>query len=265
MGHWLPAKDTKALMKERELVVVSEVGTLHTWIVFHCDRPPFDDVRMRQAVHYAINKQEIADLVWGGEAEVAHSPLAPWNPTYYRVPGWEQDLNKAKQLMEDAGYKDGVDVELATYTTLSLPDMAKVVQDQLKKVNIRIKINTMEISTFVSEFWRGGKFPVGINAASNKIEAYLSFGPWVVSYSTATYTFYKDAKMDDLMERSASELDFEKRKAIDKEWQIYFMEQSPIIVVCWPKSPNAWYNYLQDVVNDPELSGWRFDKTWIKR
>ncbi len=119
-------------------------------------KKPWNDVRVRQAVNYAINRQEIIDKVYGGHA-VYSSKIAPgygdWAPTDADLKAtWEKtDINQAKQLLAQAGFANGFSVTLNSIANpVEYTQIAQLVKQQLQAVNINVTVQPQEIGTFVT-------------------------------------------------------------------------------------------------------------------
>ena len=132
--------------------------SLNTYYVgFNCQKPPFDDVRLRQAVAYAVDRERIRATVFESRGELARSPIPPLlrkslpplnNPYPY-------DPKKAHTLMEKAGYPSGFSFHLTIAFQPETLDIVEVVQDYLRKVNIECTIVQLEWSSFKSSVTRG--------------------------------------------------------------------------------------------------------------
>ncbi|MGH2559442.1 MAG: ABC transporter substrate-binding protein [Thermomicrobiales bacterium] len=121
---------------------------------------PWRDVRVRQAINLAIDRQEIIDNVYGGEAELS-GPIPPgygdWSlandelAAYFTV-----DLEQAKQLMTDAGYADGFDVTLqAISAPREYTQIAEVIRERLQAISINVSVEPLEIGTFAKNIGDG--------------------------------------------------------------------------------------------------------------
>jgi peptide/nickel transport system substrate-binding protein len=109
---------------------------------------PFDDLKVRQAIAYAVDRQQLIDLAFPGYAKPWYSPV-PEGFAYATtdVPRFDQDLAKSKQLLADAGYPNGLDVTLNVYDTQKLA--SDVLAEQLKQVGIRATEEVLDQPTFI--------------------------------------------------------------------------------------------------------------------
>ena len=118
---------------------------------------PWADKRVRQAMNYAIDKQTIIDELFAGQGSVANgdTPVAAWES----VPGYDYDPEKAKALLAEAGYGDGFDITLKTFTTTpgaELPLMAEAVALYWADVGINVKIEPGDWPAIRGE-WTSGE------------------------------------------------------------------------------------------------------------
>jgi peptide/nickel transport system substrate-binding protein len=130
-------------------------------LFFSFTRPPFDNEKLRLAVSYAIDRQDVLDIGFLGEGSVT-APLP--ESLGYPVPldeltGYKQDYTKAKALMKEAGYADGLTIKLLTAGDFPYYlSVCQVIQDQLKNIGIKVEIITMEWGTFIGQLFSGEGF-----------------------------------------------------------------------------------------------------------
>ena len=197
-------------------------------IVLRTDVKPFDDVRVRKAIRLAVDRKALIELAAGGLGTVAcDTPVGPtdmyrWNGTC------NQDIAKAKALLAEAGYPNGIDIELPVATVEAVwPAMAEVFQQQVAAAGIRVKIAQVPSDGYFNEIWM--KRPVSMtrwnqrpaDAALNEI--YRAGATWNES-------FYKDAKFDVMLDDARKELNFDKRRAKYQQAQEYLWENSGTLV-----------------------------------
>ncbi|MCF8159754.1 MAG: ABC transporter substrate-binding protein [Polaromonas sp.] len=197
-------------------------------IVLRTDVKPFDDVRVRKAIRLAVDRKALIDLAAGGLGTVAcDTPVGPtdmyrWNGTC------NQDIAKARALLAEAGYPNGIDMELPVATVEAVwPAMAEVFQQQVAAAGIRVKIAQVPSDGYFNEIWM--KRPVSMtrwnqrpaDAALNEI--YRTGATWNES-------FFKDAKFDAMLDDARKELNFEKRRSKYQQAQEYLWENSGTLV-----------------------------------
>ena len=197
-------------------------------LVFRTDVKPFDDVRVRKAVRLAADRQALVDLVTGGGAVVAcDSPVEP-NDQYRADMTCEQDIDQAKTLLAEAGYPDGIDVDVHVATLEpTWPILAEAYQQQAAPAGIRVNIKQVPSDGFWSEVWM--KKDVSATRWNERPadqalhEIYLSTAKWNESY-------YNDPAFDELLASARRELDFKKRKAIYVQLQEHLWETAGTLI-----------------------------------
>jgi peptide/nickel transport system substrate-binding protein len=151
----LPPDNLAALASDPQFKVYEAAGP-HLWfLILNTKEKPFDDVRVRQAVNYAIDKESLVRDVLQGTADVADSAIPPaFNWAYDEtLEPYPHDPEKARQLLAEAGYPDGVDTTfLVTEGGSGMLDpvaMGTAIQADLAEVGIRAKIETYEWNTYL--------------------------------------------------------------------------------------------------------------------
>ncbi|MCR5419903.1 MAG: ABC transporter substrate-binding protein [Lachnospiraceae bacterium] len=196
---------------------------------------PFDDVRVRQAMCYATDTQEILDLAFEGYGSPIGSQMFPSFGKYY-MPELENkypvDVEKAKKLLADAGYPDGFDMTI-TVPSNYIPhvDTAQVLVEQLKKVGIKATIDQVEWNTWLSDVYTGRKFEstvIGVDASSLTADALLGR-----FYSSAdnNFTNYSNPEYDKLYEESRKTLDDDKRTELYKQMETLLAEDAANVYI----------------------------------
>lgn len=141
---------------------------------------PFADVRVRQALCYAIDRQEILDFTADGKGTIIGSSMFPAFGKYY-LPElsdyYNQDIDKAKQLLTDAGYPDGFTFTITVPSNYQQHiDTAQVIVEQLKNINVTAEINLVEWNTWLSDVYAARNYEatvVGVDASTMTAGALL--------------------------------------------------------------------------------------------
>jgi len=152
----LTAEQANSLKGSPDSSIATTPGQSDEYVGMNAGWGPFKDVRVRQAVKYAINYDAIINEVMAGFAINNQQFLPVGYFGYIENNPYYQDIAKAKELMAEAGYADGFDVELVTNTTERRRTEAVIVQENLAKIGIRAKINIMQASQMYAKFREQG-------------------------------------------------------------------------------------------------------------
>ncbi|WP_019122261.1 ABC transporter substrate-binding protein [Brevibacillus massiliensis] len=240
----IPPDDLERLRADANLQVLEQPGMHVWWTAFNTQKKPFNDVKVRQAINYAINKESIVNNILHGTGELANSPVPPtvWghNAT---LKNYEYNPEKAKQLLAEAGYPNGFEV---TYwvpesgSGMQQPaTMAAAIQADLAAVGIKVNIQTLEWGTYLDKvFQPKEKMDMDMHQMSwvgdngdpdNFLYAMFSSEQW----PTAGFndSFYKNETVDKLLKEARTTLDKQKRTQMYEEAQQIIMEEAPWIVL----------------------------------
>ena len=175
---------------------------------------PFDDVRVRQALCYAVDKQEIIDLAFDGYGSPIGSSMYPAFGKYFDdslINYYTKDVEKAKALLAEAGYPDGFDMTITVPSNYKPHmDTAEVLVQQLAEIGVKATIQPIEWESWVSDVYAGRQFQstvVGVDASTMTARALLErftsdYGKNFINYNNAEYdalfqqtlTAYDDAE-----------------------------------------------------------------------
>lgn len=210
------------------------------FLEFNVTKPPFDDIRVRRAFNYAIDPNAVVKVALLGQGRPACGPLPPSIEGYW--PGicsyhQKPDLAKAKTLLAQAGWKPGADGKLEkngkpfTFTLFSTnldtwTNSAQLVQQQLKRLGITVKIQNFEFGTLLSNTQHGKDVAHFMGYTYNTPDIlYL----WFKSSNIGTglnLSHVKDPKLDALLDRYRGQMDAKARDATYQEIQKYIVDQA---------------------------------------
>ncbi len=221
-----------------------ELGNSYTYLGFNLKRKPFDDVRVRKAFNYAIDKQEIIDGVLLGLGEPVSSPYKPgtrWsNP---KLSPYPYDPEKAKSLLAEAGYSDHdgdgivdkngqpLSFEILTNQNKEREMTAVLIQRRLKEIGVDVSIRVVEWATFISRFIKTGDFNAVVLGWGLGQEP-DQFNIWHSSQQEPgqfNFIGYKNPQVDHLLESGRLELDPDKRMKIYHQFAEILYQDSPIV------------------------------------
>ncbi|MBN9070340.1 MAG: ABC transporter substrate-binding protein [Rhizobiales bacterium] len=161
-----PAKFQEVMNDPEQKARVVEGGQLHTgYVTMNVNIPPFDNVKVRQAVNMAINKERIVQLI-NNRAVPANQPLPPSMPGYVKdYKGYPFDPAKAKELLAEAGQPDGFSTDLYVMNTDPNPRIAQGIQQDLAAIGIKANIQALAQANVIAAggekegapmIWSGG-------------------------------------------------------------------------------------------------------------
>lgn len=185
----------------------------YTLMGLNVSQPPFDDPRVREAINLAINRDEITQAVYFGNA-VPGGPLSPalsdWALSTDEFSCYQSDPEAARALLADAG-QENLEFEILTFGTLPVvSDLAQVLQAQLSQAGITATINVAEFGTFVQR-WQNSDFEafVSLNGGSTDPDGYL-YRTFYTGGSTNVFE-YSDPEVDMLLDEGQTTTDRETR------------------------------------------------------
>ena len=182
---------------------------------------PFDDVRVRQALCYAVDKQAIIDLAFDGYGSPIGSSMYPAFGKYFDdslTNHYTKDIEKAKSLLAEAGYPDGFEMTITVPSNYQPHiDTAQVLVEQLKEINVTAKIELVEWGTWLSDVYAGRQYQstvVGVDASNMTARALLER---FTSTAGNNFINYSDADYDALFAQAQACYDDAEQTGIYKE------------------------------------------------
>jgi len=206
---------------------------LNSWLGFNVNQEPFDDIRVRQAIAYALDIEAIVDVAWAGVGIVGRGPLPTTVPGFAEFPVHPLNIERARELMAEAGLEDGFETDVWLNEGNAMrADAATMIQAQLRALNIEVTINIYEWATLLPATAAG--------------EHHMSIMGWTTATGDPDYglyplyhsdnwgeggnrQFYSNPRVDELLEQGRMETDTAARMEIYREAQELIMADLPII------------------------------------
>jgi peptide/nickel transport system substrate-binding protein len=224
------------LERESNLAVEHAPGTEIQYLGFNLRDPILKDVRVRQAIAYAIDRQPMIQYLWGGWAQPARSVLPPQSWAYNGdVPAYDHNPEKAQALLDAAGYPatNGVrfHITMKTSTTESTRLMVAVIQQQLREVGIALDIRSFESATFLADIINGAFQLYGLRwvGGNQDPDIFYVFHSSRFPPNGANRGHYSNPKVDALIDQARREVDQNTRKSTYAELQRILAEELPYI------------------------------------
>jgi peptide/nickel transport system substrate-binding protein len=243
-----------ALQKEPNLAVQRGPGTVIGYLAFNLRDPILKDERVRQALAYSIDRRPMVQYLLRGFARLADSVLPPESWAYSGdVPHYPYDPDKARKLLEAAGYRatNGVRFHLTmkTSTEEATRSLAAVLQQQLRAVGIALDIRTYEFATFLSDVTHGEfqMYSLRWVGGNEDPDIFTLFESDKTPPTGANRGYYSNPRVDALIDQARRELDQNARKQLYAEIQVILAQQLPYIDLWYFDNVVVHSRRIQDV------------------
>ena len=264
-----PPTDIPKLEADPTIRVVKADSTRYL-LVGILQKGPLKDKRVRQALNYAVDKEALVNNVLFGLASVAKSPMPPGFFGYFEMPVYKYDLDKARELLRQAGWQDvdgdGVlensegqefTLKMLVPTGRYLFDrqVGEAIQSMLRKAGIRVELITPDWPTFVAMLFKP------LNETEHDL-VLVGWGPWVLDadfmlYPTLhssqmppkgfNFVFYNNSKLDELLDKARAEPDPKKRLDLYRQAVELIWDDPPWIFLYVQKYVIAYKDYVKGV------------------
>ncbi|MDS0527958.1 ABC transporter substrate-binding protein [Clostridium sp. SHJSY1] len=224
-------------------------------------KPYLKDKDVRQALIYGLDRQKIVDIKYNGLGEVANVPTAPnlWAYTEEGVTKYDFDQEKAKKLLDDAGWKvgsdgirekDGKRLQLSYLTSKNNDQIIPVAKENYKEIGIDFQAEVMDSNTMFGKLNSGDYDLVGVRTSglsdpNDSVAEFASDLP-----TTQNISGYSNSKVDGLIKEGVNTVDVEKRKEAYKRLYQEFSNDPPIILIDYRKGVKAWNSRIKGIDND---------------
>jgi peptide/nickel transport system substrate-binding protein len=230
-------------------------------IGFNVTKPPFTDLRVRQAFVKALDFQVVLDTLWKGRGELTTGVVLP--DATWKLPKdelqrlFKRDVEGAKRLLREAGMDRGFEVEcimIPIYAGGAYQIESELFQQQLKEVNIQLNLKPLDPVAH-QQLTTTGNYQFYVNNQSGQpttngdlLGRYHSKGP-------TNLTKYSDPKMDDLIDKQAVLIrDPEGRKKLLQDIQRYVVDQAFKVGICAAEQPTMYWPHLMNFFPATQVS-----------
>ena len=240
---------------------VTVVASLRTiYIGFNVTKAPFNNKKVRQALNYAISKEAIVKALLGGAARVSDAPITPGVVGYSPIMTYPYDLDRARQLLREAGFPTGLSAVFHHPTARYIRDaeIAAAVQGLLRRVGVNLELRTAEFATYVDLL---GK-PVNENTVQmymlgwGTVTGDADYGLYSLFHSSnwapsPNRSFYKNPQVDSLLERARAALDPAERDRLYRQAMEIIMDDAPWLFLHSESQVTAFRADLQNIRMTP--------------
>ena len=257
----LPPVFAQVIKANPHLKLFDTVGSFVFWVSLNTKLPPLDNVKVRQALNFATDRQGLVNALLRGYGQPANSPLAPTNPDYDAgLATYSFDIARAKQLLAEAGLPNGFTLSVAVQERDA--SIAQALQGMWSKAGVTLDIRRQEGGVWTKAAFANPDAKKADNLgstiaswSSGTFNADLQLRPL---YHTASWApgganlgFFSDPALDQLIDQGAAELDDAKAKVIYGAAQKLINEEAPHVLLYYTRDLLATSDKVSNVWMQP--------------
>jgi len=250
------AENLEAAEALSNIYLFKYLGNGYTFMGFNCTKPQLADAKVRQALMYALDRESFIEAQYGaGLAEVGMAPISPssWAfPDSSDLNAYKFDMEKAAQLMDEAGWKMGTDgyrykdgekfhVNWLVYTDSSWPGtLSGMAADTWKQLGVELEIELMDFDTVSSRTMDAAPGEKDFDIYTMGFSLSIDPDPTGALFDDDAYVAggfnasgYKNPAAMELVKKGKAEFDTEKRAVIYKEWAKIMNEEIPHVIIAY--------------------------------
>ncbi len=269
-GTQLSLAALDAIEGDPSIQVRQNPGRQNRYIEFNLAKPLFQDLRVRKALSYGLDRQAIVDAVWLGQATIYNSPFPyHWEVTKQDTTMFDNDPEQAARLLDEAGWTmgdDGVrekDGEALSFTMhTQSQDFPIVVQQQWKEIGVDAQVEYLDFPTLQSQFYTTGEFDAVAMWVPYSLYPDPHYALPGYFLSANNRNSYHNPESDKLIMAAASTVDPEERKRLYYEWQEVIAHDVPHL---WIGNPDEVVVYSAGLVvpeRESAYLAWREIADW---
>ncbi|WP_037342061.1 glutathione ABC transporter substrate-binding protein [Salinicoccus luteus] len=224
------------------------------YIGFNTSKEPLDDRQVRQAISHMVDKEAVIDGIYSSTGRIMDGPLQPEILGYDEsIEGLGYDVERAKELMAEAGYEDGFEISIITNDAPERVDLAVFLQEQLREINIEATVDQLEWGAYL-EAASSGDHEIFILGWPNSTGD-PDNGLWPLFHSSMTgnqgnRSFYENDAVDQLLEEGRRTTEESERAEIYREVQEVLVDEAPMVYLRQAESMNAYRDEVNDLYID---------------
>lgn len=265
----VPATDVGEYENSENIQVIETPSTAKTsqWVNIKTYEPTMKK-KVRKAMMYAMNREAIVQTKFQGHAAVAHSAIPPWHWAYNKdaCVTYDQDIEQAQQLLDEAGYPDGFSLKCEPTNQPKFVDIATILQQQYKQAGIDMSVEPVsQTSAFA---------PINSSPPEEDWHSMVENFTWGFSaddYAHATfhkdavynYTHWKNDEASEVMLQTRKETDREKRKELFNEFQELVTDSMPKLFLLWNNAIHGYRSRVHNLRVWPSFYMW-WEDVWVE-
>lgn len=220
------------MQQSGQIGLAKVVANKYHLLGFNVKRPPFDNPKVREAIQYAIDRDVLLATAGFGQGEVTGilSPaLGDWALPVDSYPQYTRDVEKAKQLLKEAGFENGFEFNIMAPTNHPIDlNSAIAIAEQLKEIGLTANVDRTEWGTYVQN-WVDRDYDTFVGHNGNWTDPDLAMYAALVTDGSTNASQYSNPEIDDLLNRGRTSTDYAERKQIYDELQRRLVKDGPMV------------------------------------
>ena len=260
----VPPQAVEELDARDDVLVDRAAAGAYYYIGVNTEEGPLADVRVRQAIAFAINRDNIAAAAEFGNAQVTQDPIPPSSAWHFGYAPYAYDPERARALLAEAGYADGFEIEIMPTSFIEATiRAAQVIQADLAAVGVRASIRTLEWAEWLQE-QGDGNYDTYVCSWNGLVDPDDFFYAQHRTGEVFNFTGYSNPTVDELLDEARMLPEFDDRRPLYEEINRHIVDEAPYIYL---------YNPLEIHAYAPDVMGFqaradqavRFVTTWLDR
>jgi peptide/nickel transport system substrate-binding protein len=241
-----------------------------TFVILNVTKPPLNDVKVRQALNYATDKEAIIKSVYFGQAQVMNAPIPLGTYVDKNSPGYPFDLAKAKALMAESSVPNGFTLPMVVANNnQDRINTAIILKDQWAKIGVTVDVQQLDAATARAATRGEGNFMSNPSAWTNDMNDPTEIVNYEMrggegSGSFAYWTRYNNAELNDKITKADLEQDPAKREALYVDIQRTYLNDAPLVFIANLGATAAWRSNVNGFLIDG-LSYYRFEDVTLTK
>ena len=263
--EYAPLRDIDSLQQNPDITLAGDSNTNIRFAGLNLTREPFDKPEVREAISLVVDRNAmLGPTVFGhGTPTAVLFPPDYWAALQVDVP--ETDIERAKQLMADAGLADGFSTTITSWSQYSfLSNAAVVLQEQLRQIGIEAELNLVENATMIEQVYTNKEFDIAVTGDSAYVDPNTLILPAFKTDESGNFVSYSNPEMDTLIEDGIAATDQEARAEIYRQIQQIVLDDRPWIPFFVANQYEAMRNNVKGYTHIPTGSNIAFRETWIE-
>ncbi|WP_337264784.1 MULTISPECIES: glutathione ABC transporter substrate-binding protein GsiB [unclassified Serratia (in: enterobacteria)] len=269
----IPYEQASVLEKNAKLDLVAAPSILQRYISMNVTQKPFDNLKVRQALNYAINKDALIKVAFAGYAVPAEGPVPPAIDFAARYQPWPYDPAKARELLKEAGYPNGFTTTLwSSHNHSTAQKVLQFAQQQLAQVGVKVTVTAMDAGQRAAQVESVGVKDTGVRMFYTGWSASTGEADWALSPLFSTQAappkqfntaFYSNPQVDEDLAAALATTDRTKRQALYQQVQDRIWADAPWIFLVTERLLSANNKQLSGFYVMPDAS-FNFDNADLK-